>query len=93
MNEFEIIYNLRKIIKNPISLNLNDDVAFDAKNKLVITIDTYIEKIHYLNFNKPDLLIKKVIRSSISDIISKGVNPEYLLISFSGSKKNFSKNK
>ncbi len=92
MNEFEIINNLRKIIKSPVSLNLNDDVAYDPKSKLVITIDTYNEKIHYLKFNKPDLLIKKVIRSSISDIISKGVNPEYLLISFSGSNKHFSEN-
>ena len=36
------------------------------------------------------MIIKKVIRSSISDIISKGVSPKYLLISFSGTKSNFS---
>ena len=92
MNEFEIISNLKKIIKNPSALNLNDDVFFDKKKNLVASIDTYNESIHYPNFNRPDLIIKKVIRSSISDIISKGVNPKYILISFSGSKKNFSKN-
>ena len=91
MNEFEIINNLRKIIENPTSLNLDDDVAYDPKKGLIITIDTYNEKIHYLNFDKPDLIIKKAIRSSISDLISKGVSPKCLLISFSGTKKNFSK--
>ena len=72
MNELEIINNIRKIIKNPSALNINDDVLFDKKNKLVVSIDTYNEKIHFLNFNKPELIIKKVLRSSISDIISKG---------------------
>ena len=91
MNEVSIINNLRKIIKNNSSLNLNDDVFFDKKNSLVASIDTYNEKIHFLNFKKPDLIVKKVIRSSISDIISKGVNPKYLLISFSGSGKHFNR--
>ena len=47
----------------------------------------YIIKI----LNNPNLIIKKVIRSSISDIVSKGTNPKYLFISFSGSKKHFNK--
>ena len=87
MNELQIINNLRKIITNPSALNLYDDVFFDKKKSLVVSIDTYNEKIHYLNFKYPNLLIKKVIRSSISDLICKGVDPKYLLISFSGSKK------
>ena len=61
MNEYEIIHNLRKIIKNPAALKLNDDV-FDRKNSLIASIDTYNENIHYFNFNNPDLIIKKVIR-------------------------------
>ena len=89
MNEIDIINNLKKIINNKSALNLSDDVFFDKKNSLVATIDTYNEKIHFLNFKNPKLVIKKVIRSSISDIISKGVDPKYLLVSFSGSKKNF----
>ena len=92
MNEIEIINNIKKIIKNPAALKLNDDVFFDKKKSLVASIDTYNEKTHYMNFKYPDLIIKKAIRSSISDIISKGVNPEYLLISFSGSNKHFSEN-
>ena len=90
MNELNIIYNIKKIIKNPSALNLNDDVFFDKKKKLLASIDTYNEKIHYLDFKYPDLIIKKAIRSSISDIISKGSDPKYILLSFSGTKKNFS---
>ena len=93
MNELEIISNIRKIIKNPSALNINDDVFFDKKNKLVVSIDTYNEKIHFLNFNKPELIIKKVLRSSISDIISKGVDPKYVFISYSGTKKTLNKKK
>lgn len=91
MNEIEIINNIRKVIHNNSALNLKDDVFFDKKKSLLGSIDTYNENIHYLNFNYPNLIIKKIIRSSISDIISKGTDPKYLLISFSGSKKHFNK--
>jgi len=93
MHEFELIKNyFQKLSKNnPNSLNLNDDVFFDKKNRLVISVDTYTEGSHFLNFTKPDLVIKKIIRSSISDLICKGVNPKYYFISGSGNKKSFSK--
>ena len=71
MNEIEIINNIRKVINNNSALNLNDDVFFDKKKSLLGSIDTYNENIHYLNFKYPNLIIKKIIRSSISDIISK----------------------
>tara|TARA_B100000965_G_scaffold404780_1_gene436573 strand:- start:896 stop:1849 length:954 start_codon:yes stop_codon:yes gene_type:complete len=93
MNEFEIIDNLKKIINNPVSLNLSDDVFFDKKKSLVASIDTYNENVHFPNFSKQDLIIKKIIRSSISDIISKGVDPKFLLISMSVSKKYLNKKK
>ena len=92
MHEFELINNyfLRLSKKNKASLNLNDDVFFDKSRKLVISVDTYVEGVHFINFNKPDLVIKKIIRSSISDIICKGVKPKYYFISGSGNKKFFS---
>ena len=57
MNESYLITNyLAKLVKNnPSALKLNDDVFFDKKNKNVISIDTYVEKIHFPNFNKPNL--------------------------------------
>jgi len=37
------------------------------------------------------LVIKKILRSSISDLVCKGVRPKYYFISASGNKKSFSK--
>ena len=92
MHEFQLIEKyFSKLSKtNKSSLNLNDDVFFDKSRKLVVSVDTYIEGIHFINFKKPDLVIKKIIRSSISDIICKGVKPKYYFISGSGNNKSFS---
>ena len=93
MNENNLIKNYfaKLVKKNPAALNLNDDVFFDKSNKIVISIDTYVEKTHFPSFNKPNLLIKKIIRSSISDLICKGVTPKFYFISGSGNKKSFTK--
>jgi len=92
MHEFQLInkYFSQLSKKNKSSLNLNDDVFFHKSKKLVISVDTYVEGLHFINFKNPDLVIKKIIRSSISDIICKGVKPKYYFISGSGNKKSFS---
>ena len=93
MDEFELIKNYFQKIsnKNPNAKKLNDDVFFDKKNKLVVSVDTYNEGVHFPNFKYPNLVIKKIIRSSISDLIAKGVKPEYYFISGSGNKNQFTK--
>ena len=93
MHEFELIKNYFQKLskKSPSALNLNDDVFFDKKNKLVVSVDTYTQGVHFIDFKKPELVIKKIIRSSISDLICKGVKPKYYFISASGNKKSFSK--
>ena len=93
MNEFELIkkYFQKISINNPGAKMLNDDVFYDKKNKLVVSVDTYNEGTHFPNFTHPNLVIKKVLRSSISDLLSKGVKPEYYFISGSGNKNNFTK--
>ena len=93
MDEFELIKNyFQKLTKNnPGALKLNDDVFIDKKNKIVLSIDTYNEGVHYIDFKNPELIIKKIIRSSISDLICKGVKPKYFLLSGSGNKKHFNK--
>ena len=93
MHEFDLIKNYFQKLsrKTPSALNLNDDVFFDKKKKLVVSVDTYTEGNHFINFKKPELVIKKIIRSSISDLICKGVKPKYYFISGSGNKKSFSK--
>ncbi len=94
MHEFELIKNyFSKIAKNNKSaLNLNDDVFFDKKRGVVISVDTYNIGTHFINFKSPDLVIKKILRSSISDLICKGVKPKFYFISGSGNKKTFTKN-
>ena len=93
MHEFELIrdYFQKLSKKSPGSLNLEDDVFFDKKNRLVVSVDTYVEGNHFIDFQKPELVIKKIIRSSISDLICKGIKPKYYFISGSGNKKSFSK--
>ena len=92
MHEFELIkkYFSKLSINNKGSLGLNDDVFFDKSRSLVVSVDTYTEGVHFLDFKKPDLVIKKIIRSSISDLICKGVEPKYYFISGSGNNKSFS---
>ena len=94
MHEFELIkkYFSKLTNKTKLSLSLNDDVFFDKTNKLVVSVDTYIEGNHFVNFKRPELVIKKIIRSSISDLICKGVNPRYYFLSASGNSKSFTKN-
>ena len=93
MHEFELIKNYFQKLskKSPSALNLNDDVFFDKKNRLAVSVDTYVEGNHFINFKRPELVIKKIIRSSISDLICKGIKPKYYFISGSGNKKSFSK--
>ena len=94
MDEFKLIkkYFSKLAIKSKGSLKLNDDVFFDKKSKLIVSVDTYIDGSHFFNFKKPDLVIKKIIRSSISDLICKGVKPKYYFLSASGNSKFFTKN-
>ena len=94
MHEFDLINNyfFKIAKKNKSALNLNDDVFFDKKRGVVISVDTYNIGTHFINFKSPDLVIKKILRSSISDLICKGVKPKFYFISGSGSKKTFTKN-
>ena len=94
MHEIDLINNyFYKIAKkNKSALNLNDDVFFDKKRGVVISVDTYNIGTHFYDFKSPDLVIKKILRSSISDLICKGVSPKFYFISGSGNKKTFTKN-
>ena len=93
MHEFELIKNyFSNIAKNNKSaLNLNDDVFFDKKKGIAISVDTYNLNYHFINFKHPDLVIKKILRSSISDLICKGVLPKFYFIAGTGNDKTFSK--
>ena len=92
MHEFQIIskYFSKLSKNNKSSLDLNDDVFFDKLKRLVISVDTYNQGVHFIDFKKPEMVIKKIIRSSISDLICKGVKPRYYFISGSGNNIFFS---
>ena len=93
MDEFALIqkYFKKLTYDNPSALELNDDVFFDKKFNIVVSIDTYVEGVHFLNFKNPDLVIKKIVRSSISDLYCKGVKPKFIFIAASGNNNSFSK--
>ncbi len=93
MYEFELIkkYFSKISNKNKSALNLNDDIFFDKKKGIAISVDTYILGYHFIDFKHPDLVIKKILRSSISDLICKGVLPKFYFIAGSGNHKTFSK--
>ena len=93
MQEFELVNNFfSKLSKHNVSaLGLNDDVFFDKTKNTIISVDTYNMNTHFVDFESPDLVIKKILRSSISDLICKGVKPQFYFISGSGNKKNFTK--
>ena len=93
MNEFKIINNYFKslTLKNPSAKKLNDDVFFDKKKGIVVSLDTYNSGVHFLGFDYPYYVIKKIIRSSLSDLICKGVKPKYYFLSGGGNKKTFTK--
>jgi thiamine-monophosphate kinase len=94
VNEFAVIKkyfsNLAK--NNKGSFDLSDDIFFDYKKKIGISIDTFIEGRHFLNFINPNLVIKKALRGAISDLICKGIIPKYYFMSCSGNKKHLTKN-
>ncbi len=93
MHEFELIKNYFSKIskKNKSALNLNDDIFFDKNKGIAISIDTYNLGYHFIDFKHPHLVIKKILRSSISDLICKGVVPKLYFIAGSGNNKSFSK--
>ena len=93
MNEDQLIDKyLKKLTKKKnSSQGLNDDIFFDKSKKLAISIDTYVEKVHFPDFKKPEFVIRKILRSSLSDLICKGVKPKYYFLSASGDSKSFSK--
>jgi len=88
MNEFEIINKYLKPLsfKNKGSFNLGDDIFYDFKKKIAISVDTYVHGIHFISTD-PEKCIKKSLRSSLSDLYCKGIKPTYYFLSMSINKK------
>jgi len=85
ITETEIIHKyLRGLtFNNKSSLKLKDDIFYEKKKKFIISTDTYIENKHFIKSKNPKNFISKIFRSSISDIICKGVQPRIYFLSLS----------
>ncbi len=90
MNEFDVIKKYFSDLSknNKGAFNLSDDIFFDYKKKIGISIDSFVEGTHFLNFRNPNLVIKKALRGAISDLICKGITPKYYFMSCSGNNKH-----
>ena len=90
INELKIIneYLVDLTFNNKSSLKLKDDVFYDTKKKIIFSTDTYEEGIHFLNSSNPKRFLKKIFRSSISDIYCKGSLPTTYFLSLSIKKIN-----
>ena len=83
LNETEFIkkYIKKGSKKNKYSLNFEDDVALVSN--CAYSTDTISEEIHFFSDDDPKTIAKKLIRVNVSDLISKGVKPQFCLLNFS----------
>ena len=88
INEFALINKYLKplSIHNVGSLKLNDDIYHNKFKKLSISVDTYVQGIHFVS-SDPNCFLKKVLRSSLSDLYCKGIKPDSYFLSFAINKK------
>ncbi len=93
MNEYFIIKNYLKSLtnNNPSSLNLSDDIYYNFKNKLALSLDTYVEGVHFVDSSNPKKFLKKVLRSSLSDLYCKGIKPSSYFLSLALNSKHTKK--
>ena len=85
----DILLNLKKVALR-IHNNTSATITLKKNEEGVVTAGDF-DVGHDVEIKNPDLVIKKILRSSISDLICKGVKPKYYFISGSGNKKTFSK--
>jgi len=85
--EFEIIREIEQTLGKPskkVLLGIGDDAAVtkSAKGKLVSTIDTLVENVHFdLTYMTPHELGHKALAVNLSDLAAMGSTPLYVLVS------------
>ena len=67
-----------------LEVDFTDDVA--VVNNYAYSTDTIAEDIHFFKKDKPQFIAKKLVRVNVSDLLAKGVKPEYCLFNFSAGK-------
>ena len=76
-SEFALIEALRGIAQSPAARGLMDDAAVIAigGEKLVLTLDTLVESVHFLPGDPPASVAWKLVAVNASDISAKGADP------------------
>ena len=84
MHEFTLINNYLKLLSrgNLSALNLSDDIFYNKKKKLALSVDTFVHGVHFFS-TEPKKFLKKTLRAAISDLYCKGINPSYYFLSLS----------
>ena len=83
MDEFTIINKYLSPLtkKNDGSFNLKDDIFIDKSKKIAVSVDTFIESVHFVKNKDPKYYLKKILRASLSDLVCKGVVPTNYFLS------------
>ena len=89
MNEFNIIKKyLRPLSKKNLgSFALSDDIYYYHKKQIAVSMDTYVEGVHFIKSSEPNKVFKKILRASLSDLYCKGIIPNSYFLSLALSKK------
>ena len=66
-------------------LLLDDAAVLSTKEKqsLVVTMDTLVSGVHFLETTPPEFIASKILRVNLSDLAAMGANPEYYTLSIS----------
>jgi thiamine-monophosphate kinase len=85
--EFALIAELfAPLADAPGAFRLTDDAAIvtpPAGHDLVVTTDALVESVHFFAGDPPDLIAKKALRVSLSDLATKGCAPVGYLLALS----------
>lgn len=83
-SELAFIEALRAIATHPAALGLKDDAAVLEVGgaKLVLTLDTLVEGVHYLSDDAPDDIAWKLVAVNASDLSAKGAIGVGCLLSY-----------
>lgn len=87
-DEFELIARYFRPLaeKEKGAAGLKDDAAvLPVKEgcRLVVTMDTLVSGVHFLDFTPPHFIAAKALRVNLSDLASMGANPAYYTLSLS----------
>ncbi len=87
LGEFDIIARFfAPLATDPASLGLTDDAALigaEARHDLVVTADTIIESVHFLDSDPPETVGHKALAVNLSDLAAKGAEPLAYLLALS----------